>query len=204
VIAVRAVSAALAFGVTCGLFYLMQALITKAAGELQEPAGSLVDFVRLKKDTEPDLKKRELPKKQKPQEPPPPPDLQLSRSSRPDQGLETMEFAVDLGGADLEGGPSIGAVGGDTDVIPVVRVNPQYPPRAAEKGIEGWVDLVFTVSAAGTVQDAEVVRAQPANVFNRAALRAVRKWKYNPKVVDGKAVPRDDVRVRLAFRLADA
>jgi protein TonB len=196
------VSALAAFGVTCGLFYLMQALITKAAGELKDSSGSLVDFVRLKKDSEPEVKKRKLPKKEKPQEPPPPPDLQLNRSARPDQALENMDFSVGLG-VELDGGPSIGAIASDADVVPVVRVNPQYPPRAAERGTEGWVELVFTVSAAGAVQNAEVLRAHPGTVFNRAALRAVRKWKYNPKIEDGKAVARPGVRVRLAFRLAD-
>jgi protein TonB len=202
VIVRRAVSAVLAFGVTCGLFYLMQALITKAGGALQEPGGSLVDFVRLKKDIDPEVKKRKLPKKQKPQEPPPPPDLRLNRATRPDQGLEAMDFSVGLG-IDLKGGPSIGVIASDADVVPVVRVNPHYPPRAAERGIEGWVELVFTVSEAGAVQDAEVLESHPSNVFDRAALRAVRKWKYNPKVEDGKPVERHGLRVRLAFRLAD-
>jgi protein TonB len=202
VIATRAVSATLAFGVTCGLFYLMQALITKPGGELHEAGGSIVDFVRLKKDSDPELKKRKLPKKQKPEEPPPPPDLQLSRAARPDQALQNMDFSVDIG-AELDGGPSIGAIASDADVVPVVRVNPQYPPRAAEKGVEGWVELVFSVSTSGSVQDAEVIGAEPANVFNRAALRAVRRWKYNPKIEEGKPVERHGVRVRLAFRLAD-
>ena len=198
----RAVSAVLAFGVTCGLFYLMQALITKAGGELQEPRGSLVDFVRLKKDSDPELKKRQLPKKEKPKEPPPPPDLQLNRSARPEEGIEGMDFSVGLG-IDLEGGPSIGEISSDGDVVPVVRVNPQYPPRAAERGIEGWVEIVFDISPAGAVEDAEVTDSKPSKVFDRAALRAVRKWKYNPKIEGGKAVERHGVRVRLAFRLAD-
>ncbi len=198
----RAVSAVIAFGVTCSLFYLMQALITKTAGELQEPGGSLVDFVRLKKDTDAEVKKRKLPKKEKPEEPPPPPDLRLSRSTQPDQVLDGLDFSVGLG-FDLEGGPSIGAIASDADVVPVVRVNPHYPPRAAERGIEGWVELVFTVNKAGGVQDAAVTNSRPSHVFDRAALRAVRKWKYNPKVEDGKPVERHGVRVRLAFQLAD-
>jgi protein TonB len=199
----RAVSAVIAFGVTCGLFLLMQALITKAAGELQEPTGSLVDFVRLKKDTEPELKKRELPKMQKPEEPPPPPDLNLTRSARPDQGLEGMELDIGMGFDLAAAGPSLGAIASDADVVPVVRVNPQYPPRAAERGIEGWVELEFTVGQTGAVRDAEVTKSHPGSVFDRAALRAVRKWKYNPKIENGKPVERTGIRVRLAFRLAD-
>ncbi len=190
----------LAFAVTFGLFYLMQALITKAAGELDESVGSVVEFVRLKKDTEPEIKKRQLPKKEKPEEPPPPPDLDLSRSNRPEDGLQSMVLAVGLDFA-LEGGPNIGAVASDGDVVPVVRVSPQYPPRAAERGTEGWVELRFSISTAGTVQDAEVTNSHPGTVFDRAALRAVRKWKYNPKIEGGVPVVRPGVQVRIRFEI---
>ena len=80
-------------------------------------------------------------------------------------------------------------------------MNPQYPPRAAERGTEGWVELVFVISASGTVQDAEVMNSHPGNVFDRAALRAVRRWKYNPKIQDGKPIERHGVTVRLEFKL---
>jgi protein TonB len=192
----------IAFFVTAGLFYLMQALITKAGGGLKEASGSIVEFVRLKKDSEPELKKRKLPKKQKPEEPPPPPDLALTRSNSLDKGVGEMALAVGLDLA-LEGGPNLGAAVSDADPVPVVRVNPQYPPRAAERGTEGWVELRFVISASGTVQDAEVMNSRPGNVFDRAALRAVRRWKYNPKIQDGKPIERHGVTVRLEFKLQD-
>lgn len=191
-----------AFVITSGLFYLMQALITKATGELDEAASSIVEFVRLKRDSEPEVKKRELPKKQKPEEPPPPPDLSLSRTTSLDEGLEEMPVSVGVDFA-LEGGLNLGAAVSDSDPVPVVRVNPQYPPRAAERGIEGWVELRFAISAAGTVQDAEVLRSHPGNVFDRAALRAVRRWKYNPEIEDGNPIERHGITVRLEFQLQD-
>lgn len=198
-----AAAALLALAITAGLFYLMQALITKAAGELDESVGSVVDFVRLKRDSDPEIKKRELPRKQKPEEPPPPPDLNLSsRSNALDNAMQEMAFGAGLDIA-IEGGPNIGAVASDSDIVPVVRVNPQYPPRAAERGIEGWVELRFSIGAAGTVQDAEVTRSHPGTVFDRAALRAVRRWKYNPKIEDGKPVERHGITVRLEFELQD-
>lgn len=192
----------IAFAVTSGLFYLMQALITKAAGELQEATGSIVEFVRLKKDSEPELKKRQLPKKQKPEEPPPPPDLSLTRTTSLDDGLQELVLGIGLD-LDILGGPNLGAAVSDSDPVPVVRVNPQYPPRAAERGTEGWVELRFTISASGTVQDAEVTKSHPGNVFDRAALRAVRRWKYNPKIKDGNPVERHGITVRLEFKLQD-
>ena len=197
-----ATAAFLAFAVTSGLFYLMQALITKAGGELDESVGTVVEFVRLKKDSEPEIKKRQLPRKEKPEEPLPPPDLNLSQSNSLQDGLQGMVLAVGLDFA-LEGGPSIGAVASDRDIVPVVRVSPQYPPRAAERGTEGCVELRFGISTAGTVQDAEVTNSHPGTVFDRAALRAVRKWKYNPKIENGEPVERHGITVRLEFELKD-
>ncbi len=53
------------------------------------------------------------------------------------------------------------------------------------------------------MKDAEVTNSHPGTVFDRAALRAVRKWKYNPKIEDGEPVERTGVTVRLEFELAD-
>ncbi len=158
--------------------------------------------MRLKKDSEPELKKRQLPKKQKPEEPPPPPDLSLSRTNSLDEGLQELVLGIGLNLA-IEGGPNLGAAVSDSDPVPVVRVNPQYPPRAAERGTEGWVELAFTISASGTVQDAEVTKSRHGKVFDRAALRAVRRWKYNPKIKDGNPVERHGLTVRLEFHLED-
>ena len=196
-------AAFLAIGVTFGLFYLMQALILGEGGELGDPTGSLIEFVRLKKESELETKKRKMPEKKEPEEPPPPPDLRMSRSSMPDQDLGEMAFAVDVG-IDMGGGPDLSLAASDTDIVPIVRVNPQYPLRAAERGIEGWVEVQFTISRTGTVKDPFVLNAKPKNIFNRAALRAIRKWKYNPKVEDGEPVERPGVKVRLTFQIQGA
>ena len=81
-------------------------------------------------------------------------------------------------------------------------VQPQYPARALEQGIRGWVDLEFTVAADGTTRDARVRAAEPAQVFDRAALNAVRRWRYEPYKVDGQAVDQR-VAARMRFELAD-
>jgi protein TonB len=65
------------------------------------------------------------------------------------------------------------------------RVNPDYPSAAKRDGIEGSVDLEVTVSPHGVVQDVSVVRATPPDMFEKSALAAVRKWKYDPRYVDG-------------------
>ena len=141
-----------------------------------------------------------MPEKTKPEEEPPPPTLDLVRPARPDQALGTMSISVGHE-IDIDAGLDLGMLASDQDIVPIVRVNPQYPIRAADRGIEGWVEVEFTISAAGTVKDAVVIAFHPASVFNRSALRAIRKWKYSPKIEDGVAVERTGVKVRLNFDL---
>jgi protein TonB len=196
----RHLSAAfLAIGVTFGLFYLMQALILGKDMKLGEMGGTMIDFVRLKKDSELDLKKRKMPEKKEPEEPPPPPDLRTITSNKPNQEMGDMAFAIDVE-VDV-GGTDIAIAASDTDVVPIVRVNPQYPLRASERGIEGWVEVVFTISKLGTVKDPSVLNSHPSSIFDRSALKAIRKWKYNPKIEDGEPVERPGVKVRLKFEL---
>ena len=77
-----------------------------------------------------------------------------------------------------------------------------YPARARERGTEGWVDLEFTVAKDGTTRDAVVTAAEPAGIFDRAALDAVKRWRYEPRVVNG-AVVEQRVETRLRFRLSE-
>jgi len=190
----------LACVVTFGLFWAMQALIS-ASGELRDakPPPN-IEFVRLKRDTAPETKKREPPKREKPEQAPPPPEMNLAENLNPDEAVGEIMPMVDTG-VELEKATSLGAGGGDRDVVPLVRVDPQYPPKAKQRRIEGYVDIEFTIGPAGTVEDPKVIGANPPNLFETAALRAVRRWRYNPKVVDGVAVERHGVRVRIRFEL---
>jgi protein TonB len=68
------------------------------------------------------------------------------------------------------------------------------------EGIEGSIDLRFTVTADGKVEDIEVVTADPPQTFDRAAMSALRRWRYEPRREDGVAVD-SRTRVRLEFKL---
>jgi protein TonB len=199
------ITIALAAGITFGLFWLMQFLISMKSGLYDESKrGRVVDFVRLNRESELELKKRKLPEKQEREEEPPPPDIDLSATPRP--GQRTLAIAAPSADFDLAlaGGPHLGGAPSDSDIIPLVRVLPQYPPRAVSRGIEGWVVVEFTISAVGTVKDPVIIEAHPSSIFNRAMLRAIRKWKYRPKIVDGVAVERTGVRVRQNFLMEDS
>ncbi|MFQ2015058.1 energy transducer TonB [Aeromonas veronii] len=75
-------------------------------------------------------------------------------------------------------GAGIGA--GDM-LMPLQRIEPVYPYRAQQSGIEGFVTLRFSVNAEGGVQDVEVVEAKPKRQFERAAIQAINKWRYQPR-----------------------
>ena len=66
-------------------------------------------------------------------------------------------------------------------------VQAEFPESARRKGLSGWVEVAFTVNAKGQVEDAQIRASSPEDVFDEAALRAVRQWRYDPPIIDGKA-----------------
>ncbi|MDE0421556.1 MAG: energy transducer TonB [Gammaproteobacteria bacterium] len=96
-----------------------------------------------------------------------------------------------------------GAQGPHADFLPIVKVAPVYPQEAITKGIEGHVLVEFAVTEKGKVRDAVVVEADPPGTFDEAALTAVGKFRYKPKVVDGKPVAVEGVRNRISFEISD-
>ena len=76
------------------------------------------------------------------------------------------------------------------DIIPIVVIRPMYPRDDALNGTEGWVKIEFTITAIRTVKNPRVIDADPPRIFNREALRAILKWKFKPRVIEGVAVER--------------
>lgn len=194
------IAVALACVITFGLFWSMQALV-RSQLELQEGTRPpSIDFVRLRRDTTPQEKKREPPKREKPEQPPPPPDMSMSKSSLdPGEGVASIAPAIATTAA-LEGG--LGATAGsDRDAVPLVRIEPDYPMRARQRGIEGWVHVRFDVNRAGAVTNAVVVASDPPRIFDEAAVHAILRWRYNPKIHNGSAVERKGLEVLLPFEM---
>lgn len=88
------------------------------------------------------------------------------------------------------------------DNMVVKSVTPDYPTRAQRKHQEGYVDLHFTSSTTGDVKDVVVAAAEPAGVFDEAAIRALKRWKFKPKEVDGQAIDQR-LALRMRFELAE-
>jgi periplasmic protein TonB len=94
--------------------------------------------------------------------------------------------------------------GRDSDAAPLVRINPTYPPREASRGIEGWVLVQYDITASGAVTNVVAVDSEPGSAFDKAAVDAVARWRYNPSVVNGKAIERIGMQTMLRFTLEDA
>ncbi|MEO1481951.1 MAG: energy transducer TonB [Myxococcota bacterium] len=201
------ITAPIAFVITFLMFLGMRALIEGARREVDgSKRASLGDFIRLPTESVVNQKTREIPKKEPPPKTPPPPQLSMVTDSKPTtikntpNNFNSSSFA---GASNFKpiGGLSAGSAPADSEATPVVRVQPIYPQRAAERGIEGFVVVKFKVGTAGQVVDPRIIKSDPPGVFDRAALKAVRKWKYKPKIVDGKPIEYGVTPVQLDFKL---
>lgn len=126
-----------------------------------------------------------------------PDDVERVVNERPD--------LIRISGRSLMGVARGGGIvmGVDRDALPLVRVNPVYPTHAEKLGIEGWVRVQFNVTATGAVRDAIVVAAEPRGTFDEAALEAVARWRYNPRVDAGLVVERVGLETLFRFTIED-
>ena len=92
---------------------------------------------------------------------------------------------------------------GTNMVVPYLKLQPEYPTRAINRGIQGYVDLAFDITAAGTTSNIRVIEARPEGVFERAAIRALQRWKYKVPIIDGAPQGQVDMMTRLSFQLED-
>jgi protein TonB len=189
--------------VTLSLFYLMSQLISGGQNlNKSDDTENFIEFVRIKKESLVQERKRQLPKKPpEPKKPPPPQKLSVAadQPNKPQMKMNLPKLSTSLKGNGPYLGP--GGGGGGSGVTPIVRIEPQYPRKAAMQGIQGWVQLSFDITAMGTVDNVKVIQAKPKRIFDMAAKRALLKWKYRPKMEDGKAVPQPGEKVQLEFKL---
>ena len=134
--------------------------------------------------------------------PPPPPQIERQRAEQPAEGLATVMGAIPDFEAPQLNSDSVNFSVSDRDAQPLVRIEPQYPMRAAERGVEGSCWVRFDVTPDGTPTNIDIFRCN-SSLFERASVRAVERWRYNPKVEDGVPVARRGVETRFDFRLAE-
>ena len=181
----------------------------------------VVDFIRIK----PPPKKPDIPKPKKPPEPetkkPPPPKKVVAQpKAKPKPKVRAPKVSVPTARASI--GPPVAdptpapapkpapraapvpppapkPLAFDSNAVPTHRVEPRYPPRARRQGKSGSVTVEFIIDARGRVKSPVVVAANPPKIFNRAVLKAIRRWKFKPRFEGGQAVSR---RARQTIRFA--
>ena len=187
--------------VTLSLLFVMQLLIVTGKQALTTPRERAnLEFVRVRRNESLNVEEYQ------PEKPPPPPEVP---PEAPPQDLDSVDPnapTINVAPPQVTAETNIGGPGAmniaEGDYLPIVRVAPVYPARALSRGLEGYVDLEFTVTTTGTVRD-PVVMFSTSSLFERAAVTAVLKFKYKPRVVDGVPVDVPGVKTRITFRLED-
>lgn len=184
--------------VTFLLFYFMQFLISTENSRFEGPS-----VTKLIDATVPEFQQELLVEIKKPELFEPPEEIPVETPQlNPNLGVinnyspvfETFDNPIRTDGANI---PL------SRQMVPLVRATAPYPTRALQRGIEGYVELSFTVNPQGRVEDPVVLYAEPEGYFERAALNSIRKWQYSPAMDNGEAVPVRDVRQRIVFAISD-
>ena len=196
------VSILLGAAVTFGLFIFMAFLVSSGDRNDEEKLENIIVEV----NTTPPKSSVEHRQRVPPPPPPPPkaPPKQMApepEASNDNGGIQFNMPGVQLSGASAGLSAPGAGFGRDGDATPIVRIEPKYPIQAARDGKEGWVILSFTINEIGGVEDVKVIDAKPKRVFDKEAKRALRKWKYKPKVVDGKPLKQPGLQVQLDFKM---
>lgn len=135
--------------------------------------------------------------------PPPPPRIQAAASEQPEEGLASILGALPEIQPDAVASDDISFVVADRDVQPLVRIPPNYPIRAQEQGLEGSCDMTFDVLPDGSIDEATIAATCTSSVFAREASRAIARYKYAPKIVNGEAVVQRGLRQTIEFSFAE-
>ncbi len=192
-----AIAIGLGTSITFGLLFLMQYMIATGKTVVNEDdAVRFVDFVRVEREQVVETKQD---KPEKPPEPEQQPDMPSPES------LDSFEssLGVSMSSPSVSVNADVGGLGfgvSDGEYLPIVKVAPVYPSRAASRGLEGHVVVEYTVTRQGTTTNIVVVEST-SSLFERAAVDSAAKYKYKPRVINGEAVEVPGVRTIIRFEL---
>lgn len=191
-----ATSISLALLVTAMLILLMISLISMQPQELEE-SGPKISTVVMPEERK--IIEQNESQPIKPVEPEPIPETPPIESVLPPDSTSYVMTAptMDAGPVDPMSGPAAGSA------VPTVQIAPRYPRNLQERGIEGFVDLMFDITPSGRTDNIRVLNAEPEGLFESASIRALRKWKYKPAFDGDTAIIQRDQVTRISFTLQD-
>lgn len=188
------------------LFSFMAWMVDNGHNRAPESSESL-SFNMVMVEAEQDVQRRQRSVPEQPETPEPPPEAKVSQSTAEVTPLTPMTSLPSLGlDTSIDGlainAPTFSDFGSNQQAMPLYRVEPRYPAKALKRGAEGFVVMQFTIDPTGRPTDVKVLEANPRRMFEREAVRALKKWKYQPKVIEGRAVAQVNQTVKLEFKLA--
>lgn len=189
------VSGAIGLIITAALFIGMLSLLNDIK-PATSTASTDINFSFVDAMSEPQVEpktKNPKPEQQIVKQPPAAPSIDIDTNNSPSvkfpplgieaKGLNlTKEFSI-------PGTGDVGEYGTDNPGVVKAAIAPMYPQQALISKTEGWVKVQISVNEFGTVSAVSIIDAEPARVFNAAAKKSVRKWKFHPKTINGEAVP---------------
>ncbi|OLQ91044.1 energy transducer TonB [Vibrio ponticus] len=196
----------IAGAIALALFSFMAWMVDNGHQRAPE-ASETMSFNMVMMETEQEVQRRQRSVPEQPKPPEVPKQMEVSQARTETASVSPMAMQPTLGLDTAIDGlaistPTFGDFGVNQQAMPLYRVEPRYPAKALRRGAEGFVVLKFTIDPTGRPTDIEVVDANPRRMFEKEAVRALRKWKYQPKVEDGSALSQFGQTVRLEFKLA--
>lgn len=192
-------SAALAFGVTCGLGVFMAGMIKAefTPQEVKESAGFEINLDAEDPPLPPERKPPTL--KDKIETPPPPPVISREKAARPTERIASLDGAIPKFDPPTIDPGNFVVIVSDRQAQPLVRIPGIMPPRAEKSG---HCKVRFDVSPEGSPFNI-VATYCTQGLFERATIKSVQKWKFNPKIVNGRAVTMTGVENKVSYHLLD-
>ena len=192
-----------ALAMALGLFTFMAWMVDNGHRRAPEEKQLIAfDMVMVEQEREAQRRQRVAPEKPDTPEPPPEAVPTASQTTATTVAPTMPSLSLDTAVSGLAiNVPTFSDFGSNQQAMPLYRVEPRYPARAMKRGAEGYVVISFTIDPQGRPTDLKVQDAQPRRLFEKEAIRALRKWKYQPKIVDGKAIAQLDQTVRLEFKI---
>lgn len=188
---------------------LYQAIVVSSTKKLDNGSFGNISFTRMIKENDVDKKqrvKKDIPKP-KPIKNPPKISADLPKQKvkiqqqKLDIDIPLVKFPVNIAQSSFLKGAAINQnFTKNAEATPMLRIPPVYPRRAKMLKKEGFVKLKLFISSEGLVKKAKILESKPKKIFDKAALQSVYRWKFKPRVIDGKAVEQVAMQV-LEFKL---
>ena len=176
-----------AAAITVGLFVLMMTLIAEEFKPQEKVATASFEINPTVEDIKVIKRETKVQKVKKVVTPPPPPTIERQQAAKPQERIASLEGAIPEFEAPKIDKQNFKIQVSDRDAQPLVKIPPIMPPRAEKSG---HCLVRFDVSPEGAPFNV-VATFCTQKLFERATIKSVQKWKYNPCLLYTSPSPRD-------------